>query len=242
VQKGIDKISRKVVFKFHENPEVQKYTIDNTNLKEYLGLPKYTQSYSNNKSVPGVVMGLGANERGGSALFIETIAEKSPKPEVTLTVTGQLGAVMKESGDIAYTFAKLFLRQIDPKNTFFEKNSLHLNWLYGSIPKEGPSGGCAIVTSFLSLALNLPVPPAIAMTGEISLSGKVLPVGGIQTKTVAAIRDGAKTVIYPKHNKSDFDLLLPNIKNQIQSHFVEDYKQLFNIIFSPSSRSVDKKS
>jgi len=181
-------------------------------------------------------MGLGANDIGGSGLFVETVVDKIGTKS-SLTVTGQLGSVMKESIDIAYTYAKTFLSHLDPKNSFFFTSALHVNWIHGAISKEGPSGGCVIVTSLLSLALNTPVPVDVTMTGEITLTGKVLSIGGVKAKTVAGIRAGASIFIYPKDNKHDFEQLPDYIKSQIKAHFVEDYQEVFEIVFPQHSKA-----
>jgi len=175
-------------------------------------------------------MGLGANESGGTGLYVETVVDQMGTKS-SLTVTGKLGSVMKESIDIAYTFSKNFLAKLDVKNTFFSTSALHVNWLHGAMPKEGPSGGCVIVTSLISLALNTPVPVDITMTGEITLTGKVLCIGGVKAKTVAGIRAGANRFIYPKDNKHDFDQLPDSIKSGVKAYFVEDYLEVFSLVF-----------
>jgi len=181
-------------------------------------------------------MGLGANDMGGTGLFVETVVDKIGTKS-SLTVTGQLGSVMKESIDIAYTFAKTFISRLDSKNNFFSTSALHVNWLHGAMPKEGPSGGCVIVTSLLSLALNTPVPVDVTMTGEITLTGKVLCIGGVKAKTLAGIRSGASRFIYPKDNKHDFEQLPDYIKSQIKAYFVEDYHEVFEIIFPQHAKA-----
>lgn len=149
---------------------------------------------------PGVVMGLAWTSMGGSTLYIETTLSRpldltktdgsgSDKKEVgSIQITGHLGDVMKESIQIAYTFAKSYLNKVDPKNEFLQRAHIHLHVPEGATPKDGPSAGCTIVTALLSLALNKSVTQNIAMTGEISLTGKVLPVGGIKEKVIAVSR------------------------------------------------------
>jgi len=236
LQKSVEKICRKITLRLLENPEEKKHKISETNIDTFIGKPKFKQDRYYEHPPAGVVMGLGANESGGSGLYVETVAEKrGGEQSSSLTVTGQLGSVMKESIDIAYTFVKNFLALVDPDNKFFSSSVLHINWLHGAVPKEGPSGGCAIATSLLSLALNTPVPADITMTGEITLTGKVLCIGGVKQKTVAGIRAGAKKFIFPKDNMHDFNILPEHLKNGISVHFVEDYHEVFEIIFPQHS-------
>lgn len=172
---------------------------------------------------------------GGSTLFIETslrrpLAEDA-KQDGTLEVTGQLGDVMKESSQIAYTFAKRFLREKDSTNRFLFNSHIHLHVPEGATPKDGPSAGCTIVTALLSIAKDQPVRQNTAMTGELSLTGKILPVGGIKEKIRAAKRTGVTCVILPTENKKDFDDLPGFIKEGLEVHFVSHYSEIFDIVF-----------
>lgn len=123
-----------------------------------------------------------------------------------LQVTGHLGDVMKESSNIALTFAKQLLDKVEPKNNFFDVSEIHVHVPEGATPKDGPSAGVTMTTSLISLATNTPVKPDVAMTGEVSLTGKVLPVGGIKEKVIAARRSGVHTVVLPKANEKDVDV------------------------------------
>ena len=148
-----------------------------------------------------------------------------------LLFSGNLGDVMKESIRIAYTYSKVFLDSIDPTNNFLIDNHIHLHVPEGATPKDGPSAGCTIVTATISLALNRPVRENLAMTGEISLRGKILPVGGIKEKVLAAKRAGVDTVILPADNKKDFDDLPDLIKRDVTVHFAENYEDVYKIAF-----------
>ena len=148
-----------------------------------------------------------------------------------LLFSGNLGDVMKESIRIAYTYSKVFLDSIDPTNNFLIDNHIHLHGPEGATPKDGPSAGCTIVTATISLALNRPVRENLAMTGEISLRGKILPVGGIKEKVLAAKRAGVDTVILPADNKKDFDDLPDLIKRDVTVHFAENYEDVYKIAF-----------
>jgi ATP-dependent Lon protease len=181
-------------------------------------------------------MGLAYTTMGGAPLYIETQAIRRHINDDTnnirhggggkLQVTGQLGDVMKESSSIAYTVARSQLSQIDPNNTFFDTNDIHMHMPEGATPKDGPSAGIAMVTSLLSLALGIPVRSSVAMTGEISLNGKVMPVGGIREKTMAAKRAGIQNIILPQANQRDWDDLPSYLKDDMEVQFAEEYEKV----------------
>jgi len=152
-----------------------------------------------------------------------------------LKVTGQLGSVMQESSAIALTFARNFMSKHLDQNKraidFLEQRDIHIHFPEGSTPKDGPSAGITITTALISLALGTPIPQDIGMTGEISLNGKVLPIGGVKEKTMAASREGVKKLIFPKANEKDIKKLPDYIKDGISFHFVEDYQDVFEIVF-----------
>uniref|UniRef100_A0A452I4J7 Lon protease homolog n=1 Tax=Gopherus agassizii TaxID=38772 RepID=A0A452I4J7_9SAUR len=171
---------------------------------------------------------------GGSTLFIETSLRRPKDKENkdgSLEITGQLGDVMKESAKIAYTFARAFLMQKEPTIDFLVTSHIHLHVPEGATPKDGPSAGCTIVTALLSLAMNRPVRQNMAMTGEVSLTGKILPVGGIKEKTIAAKRAGVTCIILPSENKKDYYDLADFITEGLEVHFVEHYNKIFDIVF-----------
>lgn len=132
----------------------------------------------------------------------------------------------------AYSFAKSFLLKIEANNSYLLKNNIHLHLPEGATPKDGPSAGVTMVTALLSLALDKPIRQNTAMTGELSLTGKVLPVGGIKEKTIAAKRAGVDTLILPSDNQKDWSDLADYIREGLQVHFVENYSQVYNIVFS----------
>ncbi|KAG8594057.1 hypothetical protein GDO81_001043 [Engystomops pustulosus] len=171
---------------------------------------------------------------GGSTLFIETSLRRSLDKENkdgSLEITGQLGDVMKESAKIAYTFARAFLMKKQPDNEFLVSSHLHLHVPEGATPKDGPSAGCTIVTALLSLALGCPARQNVAMTGEVSLTGKILPVGGIKEKTIAAKREGVSCIILPSENKKHYYDLAKFITEGLEVHFVENYDEIYDIVF-----------
>ena len=196
-------------------PEGVSINIDRTNLKDYVGPPVYTSDRLYETTPPGVAMGLAWTSMGGAALYVESILENAlnAASRPGLERTGNLKNVMKESTVIAYSFAKSVLARLYPDNKFFEKAKVHLHCPEGAVQKDGPSAGITMATSLLSLALDKPLDPTIAMTGELTVTGKVLRIGGLREKTVAARRAGAKKIIFPAENTSDW-LELPQVSRE----------------------------
>jgi len=237
LQKQIEKIFRKAALRIVKE-KVESLAVDTCNLQDFVGKPIFTQDRMYEQTPPGVVTGLAWTAMGGSTLFIETAIKKAFDPSNSdagsLELTGNLGNVMKESAQLAYTFAKAFTAKKHPNNSFMQKASLHLHVPEGATPKDGPSAGCTIVTALLSLMMDKPVKQNLAMTGEVSLTGKVLPVGGIKEKTIAAKRVGVSCIILPEQNKKDFSDLPDFITNGLEVHFVSTYDQVFELAFPGS--------
>uniref|UniRef100_A0A1B0GKA2 Lon protease homolog, mitochondrial n=1 Tax=Lutzomyia longipalpis TaxID=7200 RepID=A0A1B0GKA2_LUTLO len=242
LQKHIEKIIRKVAYKVVRK-ESEHCDVTEDSLPTYVGKPIFVQDRMYKDTPPGVVMGLAWTAMGGSTLYIETAkrkyienAEKSKEKgntgDGTLQLTGHLGDVMKESARIALTVARNYVYKNDKTNTFLETEHIHLHVPEGATPKDGPSAGITITTALLSLALNRPVREDIAMTGEVSLTGKVLPVGGIKEKIIAAKRTGVTCIILPDENKKDFTELPDYIKEGLDIHFVSKYEEVFKIAFA----------
>ncbi|CAI4037223.1 hypothetical protein SMKI_02G0910 [Saccharomyces mikatae IFO 1815] len=212
-------------------------SISQENLKNYVGPPVYTTDRLYETTPPGVVMGLAWTNMGGCSLYVESVLEQPLHncKHPTFERTGQLGDVMKESSRLAYSFAKMYLAQKFPENRFFEKASIHLHCPEGATPKDGPSAGVTMATSFLSLALNKSIDPTVAMTGELTLTGKVLRIGGLREKAVAAKRSGAKTIIFPKDNLNDWEELPDNVKEGLEPLAADWYNDIFQKIFKDVS-------
>jgi Lon-like ATP-dependent protease len=193
-------------------PDTVHVTIDKENLKDYVGPPVFTSDRLYETTPPGVAMGLAWTQMGGAALYVESILESalSASSRPGLATTGNLKSVMKESTTIAYSFAKSVMATKFPDNRFFDHAKVHLHCPEGAVQKDGPSAGITMATALLSLALKKPLDPTIAMTGELTVTGKVLRIGGLREKTVAARRAGSKTIIFPADNMSDW-LELPEV-------------------------------
>jgi Lon-like ATP-dependent protease len=195
-------------------PDSVHVSIGKDNLKDYVGPPVFTSDRLYDTTPPGVAMGLAWTSMGGAALYVESILENvlSPHSGPGLERTGSLKSVMKESALVAYSFVKGLTAREFPKNKFFEHARIHLHCPEGATPKDGPSAGITMATSMLSLALDKPIEQTIAMTGELTVTGKVLRIGGLREKTVAARRAGAKMIIFPEENMADW-LELPDVRN-----------------------------
>ena len=176
----------------------------------------------------------------GDALYIESIlthAIGSGSGHAGMHVTGHLKDVMKESASIAYSFAKLFMVKNYPENRFFEAADIHIHCPDGAIPKDGPSAGISFTSSLISLAVNEPLPPTIAMTGEITLTGKVLPVGGLREKILGAKRYGCDTVIFPKDIENELEEIPDEVKSGVKFIPVLWYSDVFEAIFPNADKN-----
>uniref|UniRef100_A0A1D1Z9N8 Lon protease 1, mitochondrial n=1 Tax=Anthurium amnicola TaxID=1678845 RepID=A0A1D1Z9N8_9ARAE len=208
-----------------------KLVIDESNLPDFVGKPVFHAERLYDQTPVGVVMGLAWTAMGGSTLYIETTQVEEGEGKGSLHLTGQLGDVMKESAQIAHTVARAILLQKEPGSQFFANSKLHLHVPAGATPKDGPSAGCTMITSMLSLALKKPVKKDLAMTGEVTLMGQILPIGGVKEKTIAARRSDIKVVIFPSANRRDFDELASNVKEGLEVHFVDNYSQIYELAF-----------
>ncbi|KAK3704797.1 ATP-dependent Lon protease pim1 [Vermiconidia calcicola] len=214
-------------------PDNVHVNIGKDNLKDYVGPPVFTSDRLYDTTPPGVAMGLAWTQMGGAALYVESILENalSYSSRPGLERTGNLKNVMKESTIIAYSFAKGLMAKNYPGNKFFEKARIHLHCPEGAVQKDGPSAGITMATSLLSLGLDKPLDPTVAMTGELTVTGKVLRIGGLREKTVAARRAGAKMILFPKDNTSDWLELPENIKEGIEGKPIDWYADVFALMF-----------
>ncbi|XP_014209904.1 lon protease homolog, mitochondrial isoform X2 [Copidosoma floridanum] len=238
LRKHIEKVHRKVAHKLVKK-EADKFNIGGENLSDFVGKPLFTHDRMYEITPPGVVMGLAWTAMGGSTLFVETAMSKpgGKKNEGSVEVTGHLGDVMKESTRVALVVARNFLHKIDPANTILFDEHLHLHFPEGATPKDGPSAGSTIATALISYATNKAVRPSVAMTGELSTLGKVLPVGGIKEKTIAAKRVGVNCIILPDENRKDFEDLPKYITDGLEVHFASSYKDIYRICFEEETSS-----
>jgi ATP-dependent Lon protease len=214
----------------------KKASVTKANLEKYLGKPHFYSDRFYDIPPVGVATGLAWTSLGGATLYIEAIKVASDKTDMKLT--GQAGDVMKESSQIAWSYLQSALENYAPGHTFFEHSTVHIHIPEGATPKDGPSAGITMVTALLSLLLDQPIAPDLGMTGELTLTGKVLEVGGIREKLIAARRSGLKKLIFPKGNEKDFDELPDFLKKSVKVHFVDTYDEVVRIAFP---RAIKKK-
>jgi ATP-dependent Lon protease len=217
LEREIATICRGVATKVAEGT-IERAEIKPEDIAEYLGPIRFTSEAKARMTTPGVAMGLAWTPVGGDLLFIEATSMKGKKG---LTLTGQLGDVMKESASAALSFIRSHAKQIKIPEDFFDQHDIHVHVPAGAIPKDGPSAGVTMLTALVSLLTNRKIHKDLAMTGEITLRGQVLPVGGIKEKVLAAHRAGIKTVIMPKENEKDLVDIPEKVKQDIRFHFVD---------------------
>ncbi len=213
LERELASICRKVARKLVTDESSGGVRITKKNIESYLGIPKYTESEIDEKQSIGMATALAWTEVGGEILNIE-VTIMPGKGELILT--GQLGDVMQESAKIALSFARTKARVLDLENDFFSTIDVHIHVPEGAIPKDGPSAGVAIGTALISSFFDIPVKRDVAMTGELTLRGKVLPIGGLNEKAVAALRAGVKTLVLPKGNEKDIKELPEEVKKKMK--------------------------
>ena len=230
-EKALDKINRKVVTKMLEEGDTSKtYTIDSSDLHEYLGKPVFDESTIKRAKKPGTAIGLAWTSMGGDTLLLEAVS--FPSKNGGLELTGQMGDVMKESAHIAFNWARRYAVLNGMKEAaWFDENTVHLHIPEGATPKDGPSAGITMATTFVSLFSGKTIKPNLAMTGELSLTGQVLPIGGLREKTVAAKRNGIKTILIPKPNLRDLEETPERVKAGIKFIPVTDVSQVIESVF-----------
>ena len=218
LEREISKICRKAVKNLLVNPKVKSITVNSDNLHDYLGVKRFEFGKADTQNRVGEVTGLAWTEVGGDLLTIETA---SVVGKGKLTFTGSLGDVMKESIQAAMTVVRARAEKLGINSEFHEKRDIHIHVPDGATPKDGPSAGIAMCTALVSCLTGNPVRADVAMTGEISLRGKVLPIGGLKEKLLAAHRGGIKTVLIPKDNVKDLEEIPDNVKENLAIHAVE---------------------
>jgi ATP-dependent Lon protease len=212
-------------------------TIDE--IPQYLGPAKFFRETALDHPEPGIATGLAWTPVGGEILFIEAL--KMPGNS-KLKLTGQIGEVMRESVDAALSYIRARAPYIGVEEDFFKDTDVHVHVPSGAIPKDGPSAGVAMLTSLVSLFSDRTVKKGLAMTGEITLRGHVLPVGGIKDKVLAAHRAGIKEVILPAQNAKDLEDIPPNVKNELQFDFVDRMDEVLEIAFAHAANTPKKQA
>ena len=213
--------------------------VDEPDLRDLIGRPRFTSETAERTAVPGVATGLAVTGMGGDVLFIEANGVPAGKPgEGSLTLTGQLGDVMKESAQIALSYVRSHVAEIGIEDGALDRR-IHLHVPAGAVPKDGPSAGVTMVTALVSLATGRPVRSDVAMTGEVTLNGRVLPIGGVKQKLLAAQRAGVSTVFIPARNEPDLDDVPAEVLAALSVHPVSDVAQILALALEPAAGAVD---
>ena len=235
LERELGKLSRKVASKVAVDPTPTLLTVEPDDVRTWLGRPKVDDEVPERTSVPGVATGLAVTGAGGDVLFIETTAFPLPAPEggtaePSLTLTGQLGDVMKESAQIALSYVRSHAAELGVDIATVNKR-VHVHVPAGAVPKDGPSAGVTMTTALVSLLTNRPVKPTVGMTGEITLQGKVLPIGGVKQKVLAAHRAGLTEVILPKRNGPDLEDVPEKVRQAMTFHLADTYADVLAAAF-----------
>jgi ATP-dependent Lon protease len=229
LERQLASIMRNLAMRAAMDDSLTQFEVTESLIEEILNKPRYTNDIYNKSNPPGVAVGLAWTYVGGEILFIETSLSKG---KGGLTLTGNLGNVMKESATTALSFIQAHAKEFGIDETTFENNAFHIHVPEGAVPKDGPSAGITMMTSLVSALTMKKVKPYLAMTGEITLRGQVLPVGGIKEKILAAKRAGMKEIILCQQNEKDILEINPNYIKGLKFHYVNDMFEVVNIALS----------
>ena len=225
-EKAVDRIHRKVARQVVEEKGELPVRISAESLEGFLKKPYFREDGLKKAVMPGMALGLAWTSMGGDVLVIEAEAVKG---KGGFKLTGQMGDVMKESAAIAYTRARKMVENVSGFDSFFDNHIVHLHIPEGATPKDGPSAGITMTTALLSLATGQQIKANLAMTGELSLTGKVLAIGGLKEKTIAARRHKVKDVIIPDANMRDLDDIPDHVKKGITFHPVKELNEVIGL-------------
>jgi ATP-dependent Lon protease len=236
LERELGRLLRKVATQIEGGKVTAPIQVTGDDVKTYLGRAKFHEEVAERTSVPGVATGLAVTGIGGEVLFIEAAAMDGQKG---LTLTGQLGDVMKESAQIGLSYVRSHATELGIAPGFEEK-AIHVHVPAGAVPKDGPSAGVTMVTALVSLFSGRPVRPTVGMTGEVTLQGKVLPIGGVKQKLLAAHRAGLTEVILPYRNEADLDDLPQSVRDAMTIHLAKDVRQVLDWALEPKSEPLTK--
>jgi ATP-dependent Lon protease len=231
LERELGKVLRKVATGIDSGKLATPISVDEPKVRELLGKPRFHNEVAERTSVPGVATGLAVTGAGGDVLFIEATVMDGEKGGLTLT--GQLGDVMKESVQIALSYVRSHARELGIHQNFDHK-TIHVHVPAGAVPKDGPSAGVTMTTALVSLFTGRSVRSTVGMTGEVTLQGKVLPIGGVKQKLLAAKRAGLKEVILPRRNEADLEDLPTQVLEEITIHLASDVKEVLAVALEPA--------
>jgi ATP-dependent Lon protease len=235
LEKKIASVCRKIARQYAESDDNEALKREGIRLtptlvQKHLGAQRFDDNFYHKEPHVGVSLGLAYTQYGGEVMAIESSLICTGKH--ALVLTGQLGDVMKESAYAALSFIRSRMNEYGIEADMIEKNELHIHVPAGAVPKDGPSAGIAMATAIISALLKTPPKQQVAMTGEITIHGKVLPIGGLKEKMLAATREGMTEVIIPEKNKAVFQELPQSIRRNLKAHFVKEYNEVFQIMFA----------
>ncbi|MFE9751654.1 endopeptidase La [Saccharothrix saharensis] len=233
LERSLARILRKVTARVALDHTELPVAVDVPDLRTYLGSPKHTPESAERTAVPGVATGLAVTGAGGDVLFVEASLAPAETGAPGVTLTGQLGDVMKESAQIALSY----LRSHDNRAEALANRNVHIHVPAGAVPKDGPSAGVTMTTALASLLSGRPVRADVAMTGEVSLTGRVLPIGGVKQKLLAAHRAGITTVLLPQRNEPDLDDVPESVREELTIHLVSDVQQALDLALEPTTNT-----
>ncbi|HMJ40314.1 MAG TPA: endopeptidase La [Verrucomicrobiae bacterium] len=236
LERELGKISRKVATKVATSVLAPPVAITPERVREFLGKPRFDNEVAARTAVPGVATGLAVTGTGGDVLFVEATATESNGHGSTLILTGQLGDVMKESAQIALSFVRSHTAELKIGNGAADK-SFHIHVPEGAVPKDGPSAGVTMTTAIVSLLTGRPVRSTVGMTGEVTLQGLVLPIGGVKQKVLAAHRMGLTEVILPKRNEKDLDDVPQSVRESMTFHLASRVEEVLEFALEPLAQA-----
>ncbi|GGP48137.1 endopeptidase La [Saccharothrix coeruleofusca] len=231
LERSLARVLRKITAKVALEQARLPVSVDVADLRGYLGSPKFTPESAERTAVPGVATGLAVTGAGGDVLFVEASLAERGTGASGVTLTGQLGEVMKESAQIALSY----LRSHDSGAAELAERGVHIHVPAGAVPKDGPSAGVTMTTALASLLSGRPVRSDVAMTGEVSLTGRVLPIGGVKQKLLAAHRAGITTVLLPRRNEPDLDEVPESVREALTVHLVGDVREVLELALEPAA-------
>ncbi|MDQ3992978.1 MAG: endopeptidase La, partial [Actinomycetota bacterium] len=232
LERELGTILRKTATKIAAGKAEPPVAIDIAAVRETLGRQKFFQEAAERTAVPGVATGLAVTGTGGDILFVEATGMPGSGD---LTLTGQLGDVMKESAHIALSYVRSHSDELGIADDAFDERSFHVHVPAGAIPKDGPSAGVAISTALASLLAGRPVKHTVGMTGEVTLQGRVLPIGGLKQKVLAAHAAGLRDVILPERNRADLDDVPPDVREEMTFHPVMTLGEALAVALEPAT-------
>src|SRR4051812_41095869 len=235
LERAVARVLRKVATKLAVQEGEAEVRVRAEDVKGYLGSPKHKPESGERTSVPGVATGLAVTGVGGDVLFVEaSLADKETGP-TGITLTGQLGDVMKESAQIALSYLRSHGAELELPVSDLSERNIHIHFPAGAVPKDGPSAGVTMSTALASLLSGRLVRAEVAMTGEVSLTGRVLPIGGVKQKLLAAHRAGLTTILLPKRNEPDLEDVPETVLKQLTVHLVSDVREVLDLALEPAS-------